>query len=260
MKKENTTNPPEEMRMKLSDLNIRPEEFQFRDVELDRYHADELEKALQQGRDVGPLDVWPDPNDSRYYILDGHHRYEAYRRLRWNKPIKVIVHEGPLHEVKLVALRENTKARLPMSHKERADAAWRLTVAQFEDGSYSYSKRELAEATGVSERTVATMRKTYRKISELERDHPASWAAAIEVAKGNEFEDMTDDERELWIEAKAGEIDKAIGKPIAEYTKRYPEAVHRVLERRMGQEFGHMIRYYASQEDYHEDDEDDFPF
>ncbi len=260
MKKVDTTNPPKQTEMKLSDLNIRPEDFQFRAVELDRYHADELEKALQQGRDVGPLDVWQDPNDSRYYILDGHHRYEAYRRLRWTKPIKVLIHEGPLHEVKLVALRENTKARLPMSHKERADAAWRLTVAQREDRSYSYSKRELAEATGVSERTVATMRTTYTKISELGLDHPASWAAAIEVAKGNEFEDMTDDERELWIEAKAGEIDKAIGKPIAEYTKRYPEAVHRVLERRMGQEFGHMIRYYASQEDYYEDDEDNFPF
>ena len=71
---------------------------------------------------------------------------------------------------------------------------------------------------------------------------------------------MTDDEREQWIEAKAGVIDKAIGKAIAEYTKRYPEAVHRVLERRMGQEFGHMIRYFASQDDYYEDDGDDFPF
>ena len=33
-----------------------------------------------------------------------------------------------------------------------------------------------------------------------------------------------------------------------------------VLERRMGQEFEHMVRYYASQDKYYEDDEDDFPF
>ncbi|MBZ4023829.1 hypothetical protein CKO11_15355 [Rhodobacter sp. TJ_12] len=143
----NTTTIPTPMQVTLGELNIRPEDFQFRDVELDRYHADELQKALQQGRDVGPLDVWQDPNDGKLYVLDGHHRFEAYTRLEWSGPINVLRHEGPLHQVKLIALRENTKARLPMSPKERADAAWRLTCEEQENDGFSYSKKELAEAT-----------------------------------------------------------------------------------------------------------------
>lgn len=252
----NTNTPPKPMTLMLGELNIRPEDFQFRDVELDRYHADELQKALQQGRDVGPLDVWQDPDDGKFYVLDGHHRFEAYTRLEWSDPINVLRHEGPLHEVKLIALRENTKARLPMSPKERADAAWRLTCEQFEDGGFSYSKKELAEATGVSERSVANMRKTYRTLEGLGRTHPRSWAAAIELAKGKEFGEMTEDEREQWIEAKAAELDKYIGKPIAEYSKRCPEAVQLVLERRMGKEFEAMIDYCAKASE----DEEDFPF
>ncbi len=251
-----TNNTPKPMQVKLSDLNIRPEDFQFRDTDLDRYHAEELQKALQQGRDVGALDVWQDPDDGKLYILDGHHRFAAYTRLEWAAPIKVLRHEGPLHQVKLIALRENTKARLPMSPKERADAAWRLTCEQFEDGSFGYSKKELAEATGVSERTVANMRKTHRNLADLGRNMPRSWAAAIEMAKGKEFGEMTDDEREQWIAAKAAELDKYIGKYVAEYSRRCPEAVQQVLEKRMGQQFEMMIDYCASASE----DEEDSPF
>jgi hypothetical protein len=256
MKDKGKINSPIFLRVSLSDLNVRPEDFQFRDTELDRHHAEELEKALQMGRDVGPMDVWRDPDDNKLYVLDGHHRFAAYTRLKWGKPIKVILHDGPLHRVKLIALRENTKARLPMSPKERADAAWRLTCEQFDDGGYSYSKKELAEATGVSERTVANMRKTYRELVDLGRNMPRSWAAAIEMAKGKEFREMTDDEREEWIAAKAAELDKYIGKYVAEYSRRCPEAVQQVLEKRMGQQFEMMIDYCASASE----DEEDFPF
>jgi hypothetical protein len=189
--------------------------------------------------------------------LDGHHRFAAYTRLKWAKPIKVVLHDGPLYKVKLIALRENTKARLPMSPKERADAAWRLTCEQLEDGGYSYSKKELAEATGVSERTVANMRRTYRVIEELGCFPPRSWAGAIELSKGRELKEMTEEEREEWIKAKADELDRHVGKYIAEYSKRYPEAVRLVLERRMGREFDYMVEYSANSA---AEDEDELPF
>ncbi|WBL31762.1 ParB N-terminal domain-containing protein [Sinirhodobacter sp. HNIBRBA609] len=253
-----TTQNPLYTRVALSELDIRPDDFQFRDTPLDQYHADEILKALQQGRDVGPMDVWRDPDDGKLYVLDGHHRFDAYTRLKWSEPVKVQVHEGAFHRVKLVALRENTKARLPMSAQERANAAWGLAQEQSDDGGFTYSKRELAEATGVSERTVATMRSTHRKLIEIGKEPPRRWSTAIEMAKGKEFGEMTEEELEEWNEAKAAEFDRHVGKFIAEYSKRYPVAVRIVLERRMGQEFEYMIDYCAKAADDIDDNKPPF--
>lgn len=250
------THHTQKARLQVAEITTRPEDFQFRAEELDPYHAGELLKAIEQGSDVGPLDVWLDPDSGSYVVLDGHHRLAAHKQAGTQARIPVIIHHGTINEVRLVALEDNAKARLPMSQAERLDAAWRLVQVTNDDGGYVYTKPAIAGAAGVGTRTVPTMRKVMKQLLEAGEDLPERWAVALMVSKAGWREPLTEGEAEALIEAKAAELDAKVGKQIAEYSKRYPEAVSMMLQRRMGQKFDFMVEYYRDDLD----DLEDSPF
>lgn len=230
----------------LSSIHTRPDDFQFRAVELDNHHTERLIEAHQRGADLGRIDVWKDPGDGRYYVLDGHHRLEAYRRAALISTVKVMVHDGPYHRVRLVALQENTRARLPMSDVERSDAAWRLVAEQEVDNDPErYSKAELAKLTQRSERTIGNMRATAKALIQDDHALPDSWQKAMRLKREGEQGEMSEEDREVWIEAKAAQIDADIGAAIFRYCNNYPEAFQQVLQQRMGSMFDDMIDYHA---------------
>ena len=88
----------------------------------------------------------------RAFLLDGHHRLEAYRRAKANDPVPVEFFQGSPAEAVLAARKANSEPKLPMSVTERHDDAWRLVKLG------RHSKAEIQGAANVSHGSVAAMR------------------------------------------------------------------------------------------------------
>jgi ParB-like chromosome segregation protein Spo0J len=63
----------------------------------------------------------------KYYILDGHHRLDAYHSAQWSNKIPVKVFSGTLQDARLKALELNSRNKLPMTQADKQEAAWELT-------------------------------------------------------------------------------------------------------------------------------------
>ena len=122
-------------------------------------HVDGLVKALKRSK--GPLDPIVVASFGDLWVaLDGHHRLAAYKALKWSKPVPVSVLELKLRgrervqEAMLASAGLNHKDKLRMTPKDKTNQAWRMTV-----GFPDLSKERVVSATGVSQTTVANMRK-----------------------------------------------------------------------------------------------------
>ena len=76
--------------------------------------------------------------------MDGHHRLAAYKTAGWKGDIPAIVFNGSLDEAVREALRRNRETKLPMTAKDRREAAWRL-VKEGKQGEWSDSISEIQE-------------------------------------------------------------------------------------------------------------------
>jgi len=104
------TKPIQQVRtLALEDLTLASDVFQGRMADISGHlqekHACDLAKSIKNTRThLEPMTVfWIDGN---YYIIDGHHRYEAYNRCEHNVPelmAKIPVDEfrGTFHEAKM---------------------------------------------------------------------------------------------------------------------------------------------------------------
>jgi hypothetical protein len=122
-------------------------------------HVDGLVKALKRSK--GPLDPIVVVSFGGFWVaLDGHHRLAAYKALKWSKPVPVSVLElkrrgrERVQEAMLASAGLNHKDKLRMTPKDKLNQAWRMTV-----GFPEVSKDRVVAATGVSQTTVANMRK-----------------------------------------------------------------------------------------------------
>ena len=74
--------------LKLADIHVAPKVFQWRrrgrNVAESEFHTVELARALQDTKTpFPPLLVFP--IGERFYVLDGHHRLDAYNSVGWTK-------------------------------------------------------------------------------------------------------------------------------------------------------------------------------
>lgn len=218
---------PRRKRLPLRKLKTDPGTFQFREFETTEDHVRGLVDAISAGNTLDPMTVWVRGEDD-FVIVDGHHRYAAYMRSGYNKPVPVILHECGRAEATLLALSENTKTKLPMTKTERDNAAWRLVCSDL-----GLSKSETVKATGVSNGTVGKMRRVRKKLQEQDEDLPPTWWMAMQKLKGLERPEMTEDMAEQMIEARAKALDDKIGKELGRMGNIQWEALARVLERRL---------------------------
>jgi hypothetical protein len=148
-------------RMRLEDITTEESLFQPRGG-ISKDHVETLRKAKRGAKDLDPvlvIQIGPET-----ILLDGHHRMEVYKEGQRRNPkkdvtIPVVFYAGTLEEALDEAGEENTKARLPMSARERQDYAWRRTVLGI--GSIA----QVARVSGVSARTVTTMRQVRDQIA-----------------------------------------------------------------------------------------------
>lgn len=97
--------------------------------------------------------------DGEWVCIDGHHRLEAHKAA--GVPvISIKAFEGSVDDAFKAAAAANSKNKLPLSKRERMETAWRLTAKG------DATKREIADASGVSTSQIGKMRRLKREIEE----------------------------------------------------------------------------------------------
>lgn len=244
-------NRPKRMRLPLSQLTTEPDTFQFREFETVEDHVRSLTDAIKAGHVLDPMTVWK-RGDADHVVVDGHHRHAAYTAAGYAKAIPVVVHECNETDAVLLALNENTKTKLPMSKTERDNAAWRLVCSD-----HKLSRAQTVKATGVSDGTVAKMRRARKALDEQEVELPDTWLMAMKALKGIEQQEWDEDMQEQVIEAMAKALDDEIGDVLGRMGSRQWEAVARVLERRLSKQ---VLAYVVDELREDDEDEEDLPF
>lgn len=156
----------------LGDIATLPSVFQPRNISADplasEKHIAVLVNAIKNepSHHLDPISVWW--SGKEWYVIDGHHRYQAYIHTEKSKKLKIgsvpiEVFQGTLEEAIRRSLNANLKDKLRMSPKDKLNSAWRLVCLG------GYSKTEIQTMTGASTSTVASMRK---KLAEIQVDFP----------------------------------------------------------------------------------------
>jgi hypothetical protein len=160
----NTSSPES---LSLSQIKIAEALFQPRDQSMlfaPRYsqnHVRDLARIVRDGTLLEFVVVMAFGN--RWFAIDGHHRLRAYRTAEFKGPIPVRVeHTDHRGNARVLAAIEasvalNSRDKLQMTPQDKANAAWRLVVMSADDPK-PMTRKKISELTGVSSRTVATMR------------------------------------------------------------------------------------------------------
>lgn len=188
---------------------------------------------VRKGRMLDPMTVWWD--GKAWACVDGHHRHAAYMGASVGRShaVPVEVFEGSLAEAMGHAASANSKDKLAMSSGEKSDAAWRMVAVA------DMSRADAASASGVSESTVANMRRVRLQLEARAsavddmtvmsgvdyRD--LSWADARRLAAGTRAVDFDWDAAN---EVKAQEMAVALKRALGKEGGKYPEILARALE------------------------------
>lgn len=148
-----------------------------------------------------------------WVLIDGHHRYKAYKAIGYADPIPLTVFHGSLDAAIGQALKGNSKDKLPMSKAEKTNAAWRLVI------STGLSLSQLIEASTISKPTIVLMKKAMRHLQE--------------VAPGAHLDELTWQEAHRKYQGK----DEPVFKPDFEWRDKRVAAVAQTLNDTFGGQF-----------------------
>lgn len=218
---------PVRKRVSLDRIETRPDTFQPR-TSLNERHVMELVEVLKRGQDFDPVSIWEEPDTKALVIADGHHRVEAYKRYGKKGLIGAEVFSCPLSSALLIPIRDNAKARLPMSYDERANWAWGLTVRT------DHSKATVVSVCVISDGTVSYMRQVKKSLEAKGEELPETWSEARTLAQGKDPKEWSPTDRDEWIQGLVRKADHEFGASLADLTRRCPEAAAELLERCAG--------------------------
>jgi len=181
-------------RLPVAAIKQLPELFQPRGQVIDELHVRSLVKAITIHGTLDPVQVIQIGDSA--YLIDGHHRLEAYSAAGFSDSVPVAYFRGSPEDAVLEAGRANSKAKLVMSNQDRQDYAWRLVCMG------EYSKQQIQEAASISDGQVGNMRRVQKQLGERATDYNRWWAAR-EAARGLEGREWTEDEWEARKRDKA---------------------------------------------------------
>lgn len=150
------------VKLKRKDICVAEAVFQWRTPQYNMLPSnDHILEMAKATRNTGALEaILVLPVAEQYYVMDGHHRLAAYVTAEWKGDIPAIVFDGSLDEAVREALRSNSKNKLPMTTKDRTEAAWRL-VKLGKPGAWPDSISEIKEMCSVGKGTVDRMREVW---------------------------------------------------------------------------------------------------
>jgi uncharacterized ParB-like nuclease family protein len=225
----------------LRTLSLAPEVFQGRMAYVSGYlqekHACDLAKSIKNTRiHLEPMTVfWIDGN---YYIIDGHHRYEAYNRCQYNVPelmAKIPVDEfrGTFHEAKMLSATANTRNKLPMETIEKREMAWQLLNL---GKDYYVNQVNITVITGVTKNTVTK----YKKLMEdylKEGFNPKDYTLKDALDNVRESVEYNEEWEDGQAEIKANLMRKFMG-PIG---RSHPEIMAKTLMIYLGEDIAERV-------------------
>src|SRR6516164_3917246 len=160
----------------LSDIHVANDVFQWRlpdeDVLSDTRFVEELVDALEvQEPPLQPFEpLLVVPIDKRFFLVDGHHRLDAYATFGWEGSVPVEVFGGSLKDAVLEAWKRNAHNKLQMTKSSRFEAAWKMVKAG------ELSRPDITRFTSVRRSTLTNMRKVLAEFGEGARVR--EWAEA----------------------------------------------------------------------------------
>jgi ParB/Sulfiredoxin domain len=166
-KDERTTKRPKTLRT--YELCVADRVFQWRLPKKnwfeDERHTQELVRVISEHKK--PLDpILVTAIGKKFYVVDGHHRVDAYSTVGWTRPVPVEYFEGSLNEARVEAFKRNSKNKLSMTREDKFEGAWRLV----KEGEHT--QVQIAAITTVAVRTISTMGSTLRKYGERVANSP----------------------------------------------------------------------------------------
>ena len=218
-------------------------------------HLAALRKTLRNTGRLDPVLVWQEADDKgtatgRLVLLDGHYRLAAYRAEQSagkieGRGIPAMLISGNRMEAHLAALMANSKDTLPLTMQERLNAAWKLVQAY----PKTISKPRLARASGVSERTILSMRQQFKKFTEAGETPTGNWLIDRRFPVKSDYEPPSDAARQAMVAA----LSQALKAALNEARTRDVEIIGDALQEALG------VRQLASIADYlgGGDEEDD---
>ena len=219
----------------LGDLKLATEVFQFRMAKhsglYSEDHINKLVRSLKtHGYHLPPLTVFY--IDGEYYIIDGHHRLEAYTRCANTAPelVEAIpVHEfrGSFQEALQAAAEANTHDNLNMSLTEKRNTAWRLTLD-------SPRKRGDSKAISKSADVSKNIPKTYAKMQDELRAEGED-AATYTVQEAYNRKRAVPEYTEGWEDTQASHMASKIRKAAGPQLRANPAITAKALLEVLGE-------------------------
>jgi hypothetical protein len=170
---------------------------------------------LDRGKPLDPILVFP--VGAHYYVVDGHHRINAYHSAKWKNPVPVEVFSGSFQDARIEAFRRNSKNKLAMTKQDKMEGTWRLV----KEGRQSIS--QTSDTTGTSPSQISIMRNVWTRLC-ADRKHKdgaaeLSWAQARMAVAGIEIE--VDDE---WKQKEAQKmVDALLKAKIGQGLMKHPD-------------------------------------
>lgn len=240
-------------RLVLERITELPEVFQVRGGALSEHHLGDLGAALARRGRLDRVKVWV--CGTSIYLVDGHHRLEAYRRHgqkagmeRVEVPVTYV--EGSPKAALQAAAGGNTKAKLPMDNRERQNLGWRLVLSR------KFSIAEIAEMAAISTGNVSNMRKVMKELGNQAHDQP-TWLRALMATKEDQWTpERVDDLMEAEAQGYAARLVKEFSTKLAHR----PEVTARALMIHLGERSAEIIHEWRQLAEYDplvfEEDED----
>lgn len=225
--KDGKPQPPDPGTLELKEIQRADQVFQHRQApqwEREK-HIKELGKSLKNSEKehFNAMTVfWVGDG---WMLIDGHHRYEAYRKANYSKPVPVQTFQGTLDEALGQAAGGNTKDKLPMSSAEKSNAAWRLVIGS------NLSINKTRDATGMSRQTVISMRKVRDTLIEEHGEDGLAeldWLTARLACKGVEKEERDYDHD--WMQKEAEALAQTLVKKHGKELSKNPEVLWKALQ------------------------------
>lgn len=198
-------------------------------------HVARLADSLRRGAELDPPEVWQNPETGVLVVADGHHRLAAHREIYPGGKTRVRVYRCELKDAMVLPMLENVKDRLPLTYEEKATQAWQRVCAA------DWSKREIKQRCGVSDGTVARMRRIKLGLQEREEELPKNWREAQDLHDGKEPREWSASRREEWIREQTEKAERAFGGKLADLIRRCPSAAGTLIEKCAGGKLEGML-------------------
>ncbi|RYC33623.1 nuclease [Lichenibacterium minor] len=209
-------------------------------------HIMELRRGLKRDGLLAPLTVFQ--AGSTTYLVDGHHRWTAYKRERFAGPVAVAYFEGSAEEAVTFAGEVNSQTKHPMTTREKTDYAWRLVRCG------RYSKARMARASGASTGTIGEMRRVKVALG-AEANGYSTWMQAKAAGRGRVAQ-RTEDEWEAEQQRRAEEIAGKLHGMFYNKLVKNTDVAAMAFASHFGNQLGQLVRDLRQYVEEPEEDED----